>query len=80
MHTKGPVLSKTRPHLTAQSIQQCQSTLAQTISSLLAAENLVRLETAIKSTYINQIACGKNHVLLLTSSGFVYSLGSNEFG
>ena len=26
------------------------------------------------------MACGLNHVLLLTSSGFVYSFGSNEFG
>lgn len=47
---------------------------------LLKPENLVRLETAIKSTYICQIACGNSHALLLTSSGFVYSMGSNEFG
>lgn len=43
-------------------------------------ENLVKLESSIKSTYISQIACGKNHALMLTSSGFIYSFGSNEFG
>ena len=35
---------------------------------------------ALKSTFINQVACGERHVLFLTSSGFVYSMGSNELG
>ena len=41
---------------------------------------MTKLTAAIKSTFISQVACGANHVLLLTSSGFVYSFGSNEFG
>jgi len=36
--------------------------------------------TALKSTFINRVACGERHVLFLTSSGFVYSMGSNELG
>ena len=34
----------------------------------------------IQSTYISQVACGLEHTLLLTSSGFVYSMGRNDFG
>lgn len=26
------------------------------------------------------MSCGNNHVILLTSSGFVYSFGKNEYG
>lgn len=55
-------------------------TLSENIESLLAPDNLVKLENVIKSTYICSVALGNNHALLLTSSGFVYSLGSNEFG
>jgi alpha-tubulin suppressor-like RCC1 family protein len=66
--------------LSSQAIEETHENLAENIVGLLTSENLVRLETAIKSTYIFQIACGSNHALLLTSSGFVYSMGSNEFG
>lgn len=69
-----------RLHLSSQAIEETHENLAENIVGLLMSENLVRLETAIKSTYICQIACGSNHALLLTSSGFVYSMGSNEFG
>lgn len=34
----------------------------------------------IKSTFISKVACGLEHSLLLTSSGFVYAMGSNRFG
>lgn len=34
----------------------------------------------IQSTYISKVACGLEHALLLTSSGFVYSMGFNTFG
>ena len=50
------------------------------IPDLLQPKALNKLTAAIKSTFISQVACGANHVLLLTSSGFVYSFGSNEFG
>lgn len=29
----------------------------------------------IQSTFISKVACGLEHALLLTSSGFVYSMG-----
>jgi alpha-tubulin suppressor-like RCC1 family protein len=74
-YPKGQTLPKTR----LQSIGSSQM-LIENAQSLLSPENLFRLETAIKSTYISQVACGNNHALLLTSSGFVYSFGSNEFG
>lgn len=35
---------------------------------------------SIQSHFISQISCGNNHAILLTSSGFVYSLGKNEHG
>ena len=81
-HSKvqGAVVPRERLHLTSQVVDQTHDNLAENIQSLLQPENLARLETAIKSTYICQIACGSNHALLLTSSGFVYSMGSNEFG
>lgn len=47
---------------------------------MLQPKAITKLSAAIKSTFISQVACGVNHVLLLTSSGFVYSFGSNEFG
>ena len=47
---------------------------------MLQPKAITKLSAAIKSTFISQVACGANHVLLLTSSGFVYSFGSNEFG
>lgn len=34
----------------------------------------------IQSTYISRVACGLEHALLLTSSGFVYSMGRNGYG
>ena len=34
----------------------------------------------IQSTYISKVACGLEHTLLLTSSGFVYSMGRNGYG
>ena len=34
----------------------------------------------IQSTYISKVACGLEHALLLTSSGFVYSMGQNTWG
>jgi hypothetical protein len=34
----------------------------------------------IQSTYIARVACGVEHCLLLTSSGFVYSFGKNTHG
>ena len=34
----------------------------------------------IQSTYIARVACGVEHCLLLTSSGFVYSFGKNSRG
>ena len=34
----------------------------------------------IQSTYISKVACGLEHTLLLTSSGFVYSMGRNGRG
>ena len=34
----------------------------------------------IQSTYISKVSCGLEHTLLLTSSGFVYSMGRNDFG
>jgi alpha-tubulin suppressor-like RCC1 family protein len=34
----------------------------------------------IKSTFISRVACGLEHALLLTSSGFVYSMGKNNRG
>lgn len=34
----------------------------------------------IQSTYISKVACGLEHALLLTSSGFVYSMGQNSWG
>lgn len=66
--------------MSSQAIEETHENFAENILGLLQSENLVRLETAIKSTYICQIACGSNHALLLTSSGFVYSMGSNDFG
>ena len=48
---------------------------------MFAESHIVRLsQTALKSTFISRVACGERHVLFLTSSGFVYSMGSNEFG
>jgi alpha-tubulin suppressor-like RCC1 family protein len=35
---------------------------------------------SIKSTFISKVACGLEHALLLTSSGFVYAMGRNSFG
>ena len=35
---------------------------------------------SIQSHFISQIACGYDHVLLLTSSGFLYSFGKNALG
>lgn len=34
----------------------------------------------IQSTFISKVACGLEHALLLTSSGFVYSMGQNTWG
>ena len=34
----------------------------------------------IQSTFISKVACGLEHTLLLTSSGFVYSMGRNTWG
>ena len=49
--------------------------------NLLAENNVCKLtQTALKSTFINKVACGERHVLFLTSSGFVYSMGWNELG
>ena len=50
-------------------------------ADLLAEANLAKLNsTALKSTFISRVACGERHVLFLTSSGFVYSMGYNEMG
>lgn len=49
--------------------------------TLLAETHILKLNhNALKSTFINRVSCGERHVLLLTSSGFVYSMGSNEQG
>ena len=34
----------------------------------------------IQSTFISKVACGVEHALLLTSSGFVYSMGFDSCG
>jgi alpha-tubulin suppressor-like RCC1 family protein len=34
----------------------------------------------IQSTFISKVACGLEHALLLTSSGFIYSMGQNTWG
>ena len=50
-------------------------------AQLLAESHLSKLShSALKSTFISKVACGERHVLFLTSSGFVYSMGSNELG
>ena len=62
---------------------QCRldSLLSQGTSLLLNEAHVSKLSsTALKSTFINRVACGERHVLFLTSSGFVYSMGSNELG
>ena len=41
--------------------------------------NFFKLKS-ISSHFISQIACGKNHAIFVTSSGFVYSFGRNEHG
>jgi len=35
---------------------------------------------SISTHFISQIGCGKNHTVFVTSSGFVYSYGLNDFG
>ena len=35
---------------------------------------------ALRTTFITQVACGRVHTLLLTSSGFVYTFGKNQCG
>lgn len=48
---------------------------------MLAESHLTKLsQTALKSTFISNVACGERHVVFLTSSGFVYAMGSNELG
>ena len=50
-------------------------------AQMLAESHLTKLsQTALKSTFISNIACGERHVVFLTSSGFVYAMGSNELG
>ena len=62
-------------------MQQKLDSLLYGASELLNESNLTKLNsTALKSTFINQVACGERHVLFLTSSGFVYSMGWNELG
>jgi len=57
------------------------SSTAASAAILLAEENILKLShAALKSTFIARVTCGERHVLFLTSSGFVYSLGSNELG
>ena len=34
----------------------------------------------IKSIFVSKVACGLEHALFLTSSGFVYSMGKNDYG
>jgi len=44
-------------------------------------KNLLPLDhKVLKTTFITQVACGESHTLLLTSSGFVHSFGSNQYG
>lgn len=55
--------------------------LLSSTAQMLAETHLTKLsQTALKSTFISNVACGERHVLFLTSSGFVYAMGSNELG
>ena len=50
-------------------------------AAILSEAHILKLNhAALKSTFIARVTCGERHVLFLTSSGFVYSLGSNELG
>lgn len=32
------------------------------------------------NTVVSKVSCGNNHTLMLSQSGHVYSMGSNQFG
>ena len=62
-------------------IQSRLDSLLSGTGQMLAELHLTKLShSALKSTFISKVACGERHVLFLTSSGFVYSMGSNELG
>jgi len=62
-------------------VQSKLDSLLVNTATLLSDANIVKLShSALKSTFINKVACGERHVMFLTSSGFVYSMGSNELG
>ena len=72
-------------HRLSEDVQaRLDSMLGGTVASaaaLLSETHILKLNhAALKSTFIARVTCGERHVLFLTSSGFVYSMGSNELG
>jgi alpha-tubulin suppressor-like RCC1 family protein len=45
------------------------------------SENLLRLnQDLLLKLNVRQLACGRDHILMLTGEGTVYALGGNEAG